>query len=385
MQVILSLLCFLVLVSSTTYFNEEFNDLSRWVESTHRPENERGEISLSAGKCFTDEAVEKGLRTNDDYRFYAYSATFPEFSNEGKDLVLQYSVKHEQNIDCGGAYLKLHPAGLDQKNYNGDTEYFIMFGPDICGSTRRVHFIITHENKNHLINKNIPCETDTLTHVYTMILRPDNTYSVLVDGVEREKGTLEDDWSILPPRQINDPAVSKPSDWVDEKFIEDPEDKKPEGWDDIQKEIVDPEATKPDDWDDELDGEWEAPFIPNPEYKGEWHAKQIENPLYKGEWVHPLIDNPDFVPNPNLYSFKGIGAIGLEIWQVKAGTIFDNILVTDSVEEAEAARKEALTRKTGEQACEEEIRKKEAEEAAAAQAQAETETETDEEEEKDDL
>ena len=31
----------------------------------------------------------------------------------------------------------------------------------------------------------------------------------------------------LPPPQ--DPAISKPSDWVDEKMMDDPEDKKPEG------------------------------------------------------------------------------------------------------------------------------------------------------------
>lgn len=39
------------------------------------------------------------------------------------------------------------------------------------------------------------------------------------------------------------------------------------GWDDIPATIVDPEAKRPDDWDDELDGEWEAPTISNPEFK----------------------------------------------------------------------------------------------------------------------
>jgi len=352
------LLAFLALSSSTTYFRDDFSDSdwqSRWVESTKR--DERGSLGLSAGKCFTNEKVETGLKTLNDARFYAYSASFTPFSNEGKDLVLQFSVKHEQSIDCGGGYFKLHPKGLDQQNYNGDAEYFVMFGPDICGSTRRVHFILNNGGTNHLINKNIPCETDSYTHVYTMILRPDNTYSVLVDGVEREKGSLEEDWSILKPKKINDPSQSKPADWQDQKYITDPEDKKPEGWDEIAKEIVDPEAAKPEDWDVELDGEWEAPKVPNPEFKGEWRPKQIENSKYQGEWVHPQIDNPDYVPDSKIYSFKDIGVIGLEIWQVKSGSIFDNILVTDSVSEAEADRTEALTRKAGEQACEEAARK----------------------------
>ena len=77
---------------------------------------------------------------------------------------------------------------------------------------------------------------------------------------------------------IDDPSDSKPSDWVDETEIDDPAAKKPEGYDDIPKQIPDPEASKPDDWDDEDDGEWEAPMIDNPKFKGEWKAKQIDNP-----------------------------------------------------------------------------------------------------------
>jgi calreticulin len=370
-----SLLLFALFALSlaTTYFSDHFDDSnwkSRWIASTKR--SERGVLDLSAGKCFTDEDVESGLRTSQDARFYAYSASFSPFSNEGKDLVFQFSVKHEQNIDCGGGYFKLHPTGLDQNKYDGDSEYFIMFGPDICGSTRRVHFILNNGGTNHLINKNIPCETDTLTHVYTMILHPDNTYQVLVDGAEREKGSLEEDWSILKPKKINDPSVSKPADWQDQKFITDPDDVKPEGYDDIPKEISDPDASKPEDWDDELDGEWEAPKIPNPEYKGEWRPRQIENPKYQGEWVHPQIDNPEYAPNDKLYSYSDIGAVGLEIWQVKSGSIFDNILITDSVETAEGDRAELLTRKAAEQACEDAQRKaKEAEDAAKQPAEPE--------------
>lgn len=83
-----------------------------------------------------------------------------------------------------------------------------------------------------------------------------------------------------------------------------------------------------------MDGEWEPPMIDNPEYKGEWKPKQIKNPEYKGKWVHPEIDNPEYTPDDKLYFYKDFGAIGFDLWQVKSGTIFDNIIVTDSVEEA---------------------------------------------------
>jgi calreticulin len=372
MKVIFSLICvFLALSTAKVYFDEDFDDdtwKDRWVVSDwKKSEGTAGDWDISAGKFYGDKDEDKGLRTTQDARFYSISAKTKEFSNKDKDLVLQYRIKHEQNIDCGGGYVKLLPAGIDQEKFNGDTDYNIMFGPDICGSTKRIHVILTYKGKNHLINKNIPCESDELSHLYTLILRPDNTYEVQVDGKEKAKGKLEEDWDFLPPKQIKDPKESKPSDWVDEKEIADPEDKKPEGWDDIPRELSDPSANKPEDWDDDLDGEWEAPMIPNPDYKGEWRAKMIPNPEYKGEWVHPLIDNPDYAPDANIYAFDSNAFLGIEIWQVKSGTIFDDFLVTDSVEEAQKEADSILKRIEAEKAAKEEDDKKKAEEARIAE------------------
>merc|ERR1712185_758204 len=87
-------------------------------------------------------------------------------------------------------------------------------------------------------------------------------------------------------------------------MMDDPEDKKPDGWV-TEKRIVDAVAKKPDDWDEE-DGEWEPPMIDNPEYKGDWSVKRISNPAYKG------------------------------LWEVKGGTIFDNVIICDDIAEADA-------------------------------------------------
>jgi len=330
---------FIVFASATVYFKETFdkNWESRWVKSTNKEsEGSQGKWEVSAGSFYGDAEADKGLRTTEDARFYQISAKFPEFSNKDKTLVVQYSVKHEQNIDCGGGYLKILPAGLDQPKFHGDSPYNIMFGPDICGySTKKVHLIFNYKGKNHLIKKDVKCESDEFTHLYTLYLRPDNTYEIHIDGKEVAKGNLKEDWDMLLPKEIKDPKASKPEDWVDDKQIPDPNDKKPEGWDDIPKEISDPSASKPEDWDDELDGEWERPLINNPEFKGEWQPKMIENPEYKGEWVHPMVPNPDYFDDNTLYSFGSNSYVGFEIWQVKAGTIFDNILITDDPAEAE--------------------------------------------------
>ena len=51
-------------------------------------------------------------------QFYAASAKFDKaFSNEEKPLVVQFTVKHEQNIDCGGGYVKLFDCPLDQARF----------------------------------------------------------------------------------------------------------------------------------------------------------------------------------------------------------------------------------------------------------------------------
>merc|ERR1711934_387442 len=65
----------------------------------------------------------------------------------------------------------------------------------------------------------------------------------------------------------------------------------------------------------------------------------VDNPDYKGVWVHPEIDNPEY----NADDAAGIAKyaenckIGFDLWQVKSGTIFDNMIITDDPAAAKAA------------------------------------------------
>lgn len=85
---------------------------NRWVKSKSKEaEGTAGTWEISAGKYYNDANEDKGLKTAQDARFYQISSALPkEFSNKGKDLIFQFSVKHEQKIDCGGGYFKLLPA-----------------------------------------------------------------------------------------------------------------------------------------------------------------------------------------------------------------------------------------------------------------------------------
>lgn len=297
--------------------------------------------------------------------------------------MVQFTVKHEQNIDCGGGYVKVFDCSLKEEDLHGETAYRLMFGPDICGpGTKKVHVILNHKDKNHLINKDIRCKDDEYTHAYTLIISPDNKYKVLIDNEQVQAGTLENDWDILPPKKIKDPEAKKPEDWDDRATIPDPDDTKPEDWD-KPEHIPDPAATKPDDWDDEMDGEWEPPMIDNPEYKGEWKPKQIDNPAYKGAWVHPEIDNPEYTPVPDLYKHDEICGIGLDLWQVKSGSIFDNILITDDVKYASDAIKDLKEKQEGEKKVKEAKDKEEAEARKATEDNDVDEADEDEDEDED--
>ena len=88
-------------------------------------------------------------------------------------------------------------------------------------------------------------------------------------------------------------------------------------------------------------------MIDNPEFKGPWKPKMIDNPDYKGKWVHPKIPNPAYKYDEDMYKVckDGCTHVGFELWQVKTGTLFDDILVTDSLEEAKAFAKETFEAK----------------------------------------
>jgi len=215
---------------------------------------------------------------------------------------------------------------------------------------------------------------DKKTHLYTLLVRPDNSFEIFVDKKSSKKGNMLTHMkpSINPPKEIDDPSDKKPSNWVEEAKIADPKAFKPADWnedeprmitdpkatkpadwqDNAPEQIPNPEAVKPEDWDDEEDGDWEAPLIPNPACEkgcGEWKAPTIKNPAFKGKWKAPMIDNPDYkgvweakkIPNPNYFEdltpashMAPMAGIAIEVMTTNAGIHFDNFVVAQSLEAA---------------------------------------------------
>lgn len=328
-------------------FKEMFDTMSAWTSSTWKGSSEMQEFTLGP---LANAPTEKALSTTQDARFYASSAHFPkEVSIKGKSLLVQYEVTYDKDVECGGGYIKIGPKIADPKTFGDPTEYALMFGPDKCGHSKRTHLIFNYGGKNQLKKVDLPYKQDDegITTLYRLMIHPDNSVVVHINGEEVYKGSMESDWDLLPAKEINDPDDKKPADWVDDAMINDPNDKKPADWVDV-KEIFDEKATQPADWDSEEDGTWEPPMIPNPDFKGEWQPKRISNPDYKGVWAPKKIANPEYKEDNELYLMNksNLAFIGFDLWQVKAGSRFDNIIIATGKAESDGLMKEADAMKT---------------------------------------
>uniref|UniRef100_A0A3B4B6C9 Uncharacterized protein n=1 Tax=Periophthalmus magnuspinnatus TaxID=409849 RepID=A0A3B4B6C9_9GOBI len=342
---------------------------------------------VPTGEVYFAETFDDG--SLDGAKHHAIAALLNKpFVFKDEPLVVQYEVNFQDGIDCGGAYIKLlsDEGDLNLEQFHDRTPYTIMFGPDKCGEDYKLHFIFRHENplnkdieEKHAKRADVDLKkfyTDKKTHLYTLVLNPDNSYEMFIDQSSVSRGNLLHDVvpPVNPPREIDDPTDSKPEDW-DERAkipdpeavkpedwdeeapakIEDPDALKPEGWLDDEPEFVpDPSAEKPEDWDEEMDGEWEAPQIPNPTCEtatgcGKWKRPMINNPKYKGKWKAPLVDNPNYqgvwkprkIQNPEFFEdlhpfrMRPFRAIGLELWSMTSDIYFDNFIITSHKEVAD--------------------------------------------------
>ncbi|GBG84059.1 hypothetical protein CBR_g37934 [Chara braunii] len=329
-----------------------------------------------------------GLLLSEKARKYGIARELPKaVEPKGKTTVLQYDVRFQNGLDCGGAYLKyLLPQDLTSPSkLKDDTGYSVMFGPDKCGGTNKVHFIFRLKNPKtdkyveHHLKSPPTVPGDKKSHVYSAILNSaTNTLEVLIDGEVKKTANLLEDFepAVNPPKEIDDPNDKKPADWVENAKIADPEATKPDDWDedapmelvdedavmpegwlvDEPKMIDDPEASKPDVWDEDEDGEWEPPKVPNPKCEeapgcGDWVRPMKRNPAYKGKWSAPLIDNPAYkgpwkprrIANPDYFEvtspeIEPIAAVGIEVWTMSDGILFDNIMIGHDVDVAKEIR-----------------------------------------------
>jgi len=139
--------------------------------------------------------------------------TSEPMDNSDKSLVLLLTVKHEQKADCSGGYIKLLSSIESREKFNTDSQYEIMFGPDICSGTRKVQAILRHNNINLAIDPILDITSNEFTHQYVFVLNPDDTFEILVDRESLRKGNVTDFWKFeQQSKKIEDKTATKPRD-----------------------------------------------------------------------------------------------------------------------------------------------------------------------------
>merc|ERR1712167_247398 len=118
---------------------------------------------------------------------------------------------------------------------------------------------------------------------------------------------------------------------------------------------------------------------------GDWSGKRISNPAYKGFWEQKKIANPEYEDDDSVYKYADFGFIGFDLWQVKGGTIFDNIIITDDKAEADAFAAKWKKLSEVEQAKKKEEDDKKKEEAASKAAESDDDDDDDDEDDKEDM
>lgn len=258
-----------------TFDREDVFATGKWVLSRADKYRDQPVLVKPLKSAPPDFKEDKSIQLTQEMKHYGFGSKFPSpFDASSRDVVVQFEVKLEEGLACGGAYVKLlrtpsNEQELDLQELTNETPYSIMFGPDKCGNVGKLHFIVNHQNpvsqeweEKHL-NTTLKIKTDAYTHLYTMhISNADDAFELFIDGKSVKKGSLLTHMAppVNPPAEIDDPSDTKPIDWVDNDRMPDPNAVKPADWDDdAPRKIPDVTAVKPSDWDNE------APeIIPDP-------------------------------------------------------------------------------------------------------------------------
>ena len=145
------------------------------------------------------------MKTVDPRKFYHISADMGKpINNRGKLLIISYTMKQEKEENHTMAAIKLWADGTDQKSINESTPYEISFGPNSGSTSTKRHFdyYMHFLNGTYQCKKMLHCIYDKYTHMFTLVIRPNNTAQILVDGEVIHENYLKEDFDVLGPRLV---------------------------------------------------------------------------------------------------------------------------------------------------------------------------------------
>ena len=353
------LLFFIFKSLSFNYVKETFDDgkSTHWrVPKKLRPFTRLGVWEVSTGECWGHQQKWLGLRTTKSRRDYLIYTNFTKPMNTiESDLIVQYTLRLNPYVDCSGQFIKLMDSSSDMSRFSQDLPFAIKFGPDICGpSFKRVHFVITYNGTEYESNRPIGFTRDSFTHGYTLIIRTNSSFTMLIDGEVVDEGTLEERFDFKKPRNegIKEEKIEQQQNQPSDESGESAENKfSPNAQ--LSNQITDEEIGEEEE---EIPIEMQKREETNPtnetnttnetdatnttqEIKetNETDETNTTNETKENETDTTVkekkIEEPkeDIVPFGH---FKSLGFLGIDVHQSCCGSLFDNFLVTDSEFEA---------------------------------------------------
>lgn len=67
----------------------------------------------------------------------------------------------------------------------------------------------------------------------------------------------------------------------------------------------------------------------------------IPNPNYQGKWTPKKVPNPDYYEDLHPFRMQAIDAVAFELWTLNEAIVFDNVLITNSVDMANAIERKS--------------------------------------------
>ena len=358
-------------------YYENFSDpnvLDRWLRTTNF--RFTGKWIAQQTYPLQTRRFEKAIVTQSRTASHAISTKFRHpISVPGEPLVIQFEARVQLLFTCASPFMTIFTdADFDPLDLSNETFRWIEFGPQNCLNKNQTHLdVFTRASDGSHIRHSLKrapwIPVDEIAHLYTLIIRPDGTFEILVDNRSMRNGTFTGDFAppIFDLPTIDDPNDKKPDDWVDDVLILDPNAVKPADWDDDapmmipdpkrlnppkgwlleeQPHIPDPKAKKPDTWNSDTMGEWQPPLISNPKClyapgcgpytppkirnlkaRGKWRAPYVPNPNYKGEWKPRQIPNPNYNGQVDKFEIPPITGIGFSVWSEYRDIAFTNVLI----------------------------------------------------------
>nr|AFZ78863.1 calreticulin family protein [Coptotermes formosanus] len=147
-----------------------------------------GEIKITRSPAWPSRFHENSLGFRSSKKSHAIAIPTNFSLPDSDTFLLQYETRNNLLMTCNTQFITLFEE-FPGKSFSNQSKFFLEFGPEVCGkSLNHVRFRI----KNSQLRENILIPADDVTHQYTLIIRENGTFEIMIDTRSLFNGTFKD-------------------------------------------------------------------------------------------------------------------------------------------------------------------------------------------------